>query len=99
MHFFIRRFFILLFLITSAINAQQTNEIVENIIKEANENSQLELLAHELLDVVGPRLVGTPQMENAHDWVIKRYKSWDISAKNEQWGEWLGWERGITHIA
>lgn len=98
MYFFIRRFFILLFLITSPINAQQTNEIVENIIKEANENSQLEPLAHELLDVVGPRLVGTPQMENAHDWVVEKYKSWGISAKNEQWGEWLGWERGITHI-
>ena len=68
------------------------------IEKEANENSQLERLAHEMLDVVGPRLVGTPQMKQAHDWAVKTYESWGISAKNEKWGEWRGWERGITHI-
>jgi len=98
MNFFIKCSYVLIFLIATALQAQQSNEIVENIIKEANQNSQLETLAHELLDVVGPRLVGTPQMENAHNWVVDKYKSWSISAKNEQWGEWLGWERGITHI-
>jgi hypothetical protein len=87
-----------LFLFTTILRAQATKEVVDNIIKEANENSQLEPLAHELLDVVGPRLVGTPQMKNAHDWVVEKYTGWGIPAKNEQWGEWRGWERGITHI-
>lgn len=92
--------FTLLFLFSSTITlqAQATKVVIDNIIKEANENSHLELLAHELLDVVGPRLVGTPQMKNAHDWVVDKYKAWGISAKEEKWGEWLGWERGITHI-
>ncbi len=72
--------------------------LVESIVKEANENSQLETLAHELVDGIGPRLVGTPQMQMAHDWAVAKYKSWGISAKNEKWGEWKGWERGITHI-
>jgi len=72
--------------------------IVDAIIKEATENSQLKNLAHELLDGVGPRLVGSPKMQQAHDWAVARYGSWGISARNEKWGEWRGWERGVTHI-
>ena len=77
---------------------QEKNPIIEGIIKEANENSQLEKLGHRLLDVIGPRLVGTPQMKQAHDWAVAQYAEWEIQAKNEQYGEWRGWERGITHI-
>lgn len=72
--------------------------VVEQIVKEVNENSQLEQLAHELLDIVGPRLVGTPQMQNANDWAVNTFKKWGISASNQQFGEWRGWERGISHI-
>jgi hypothetical protein len=85
-------------IITTKINAQTTATVVNNIVVEANENSQLEQLAHELLDVIGPRLVGTPQMKQANDWVIQTYNKWGISAKNEAWGESRAWERGITHI-
>ncbi|WP_337040479.1 M20/M25/M40 family metallo-hydrolase [Emticicia sp. 17c] len=72
--------------------------VIANIIKEANENSQLEKIAHELMDGIGPRLVGSPQMQQAHDWAVAKYKEWGISAKNEKWGEWRGWERGVSHI-
>lgn len=90
---------IILFLMASiAISAQTKDVVIENIIKEANENSHLEKLGHELMDVIGPRLVGTPQMKQANDWAVAKYKSWGIAAKNEKWGEWRGWERGITHI-
>ncbi len=78
--------------------AQTTNPVIENMVKEATENSQLEKLGHELLDVIGPRLVGTPQMKQANDWAVEKYKSWGIAAKNEKWGEWKGWERGTTEI-
>jgi hypothetical protein len=95
----LKRLLLCVFLLTTiTIQAQENKTVIENIIKEANENSQLEVLAHELLDVVGPRLVGTPQMKAAHDWAVSKYGGWGISAKNEQWGEWRGWERGITHI-
>lgn len=75
--------------------SQESDDIVSQIVAEANENSQLENLAHELMDVVGPRLVGTPQMKAANDWAIATYKKWGIEAQNEQWGTWRGWERGI----
>ena len=90
--------FAVVFLCIGITYAQDQDPVIENIIKEANENSQLEKLGHELLDVIGPRLVGTPQMKNAHDWAVANYEKWGISAKNEKWGEWRGWERGITHI-
>lgn len=80
------------------VSAQEKNAVIENIIKEANENSQLEILGHELLDVIGPRLVGTPEMKQAHDWAIATYAKWGISAKNEQYGEWKAWQRGVSHI-
>jgi carboxypeptidase Q len=86
----------LLLLISVKVQAQ--NAVIEAIIKEANENSQLETLAHELLDGIGPRLVGSPQMQKAHDWAVEQYGTWGIEAHNEKWGEWRGWDRGITHI-
>lgn len=91
-------FALALFLCGFLSNAQSNKEMADLIVKEATENSHLELLAHELLDVVGPRLVGTPQMKNAHEWAVATYKKWGITAKMEQWGTWRGWERGITHV-
>lgn len=76
----------------------QDQSVIDAIVVEANENSQLELLGQELMDGIGPRLVGTPQMKQAHDWAVNRYTNWGISARNEAYGTWRGWERGITHI-
>jgi hypothetical protein len=73
-------------------------ETVKEIIDEARNNSQLEVLAHELLDVIGPRLTGTPQMKQAADWAVNKYTGWGINAELHEFGEWMGWERGITHI-
>jgi hypothetical protein len=79
-------------------NTDIKNPMVEAIVKEAMENSQLENLAHELLDSIGPRLVGTPEMKQAGDWAVARYKSWGINARNEKYGEWRGWQRGVAHV-
>ncbi|MEX0859292.1 MAG: M20/M25/M40 family metallo-hydrolase [Balneolaceae bacterium] len=89
-------FFVML--MPAFVLAQNTDDMVESILKEATENSHLEKLAHELTDVIGPRLVGTPQMQNAHDWAVDTFNEWGISAENQAWGEWRGWERGITHV-
>ena len=78
--------------------AQTSSSVIDQIVKEENDNSQLEKLAHELFDGIGPRLVGTPQMAKAHDWAVAKYTGWGIAAHNEKWGEWRGWERGISHI-
>ena len=85
-------------LCSSTAFAQSNNSVIDNIVKEESANSQLEKLGRELLDGIGPRLVGSPQMKQANDWAVAKYKSWDIPARNEKWGEWRGWERGISHI-
>lgn len=90
---------LILFLLTGLqFRAQENDVVIQGILREVNENSQVELLAHELMDGIGPRLVGTPEMKQAHDWAVARYQTWGIQAKNETWGEWRGWQRGITHI-
>ena len=71
-------------LLSITMYSQDKDPVVENIIKEAQENSQLERLGHELMDVIGPRLVGTPQMKKANDWAVDQYEKWGISAKNEK---------------
>jgi carboxypeptidase Q len=75
------------------------DNVLMQIWDEANNNSQLENLAHELLDEIGPRLVGTPQMDKAGDWAVKKFKEWDLkNARKENYGKWLGWDRGVSHI-
>ncbi len=77
---------------------REEHEIINAIIQEAEEHSQLETLAYELLDGIGPRLVGSSQMQQAHDWAIEKFSSWGIHAENQQWGLWRGWERGTSTI-
>lgn len=92
-------FWLLLMSLPICVNLRaQDQSILEAIENEANNNSQLEILGQELMDGIGPRLVGTPQMKNAHDWAVNTYKNWGIASRNESYGTWKGWERGITHI-
>jgi len=96
----VRTLFFIILLFSGSISFAQKKDsvIIAEIVKEATENSQLEKLGHELLDGIGPRLVGTPQMKQAHDWAVAKYAGWGITARNEKWGEWRGWERGVSHI-
>lgn len=91
-------FLLSLLFISPFLFAQEQDAVIENMVKEANTNSQLKSMAHELLDVIGPRLVGTPEMDQAGDWAVKKFESWGIPAEKENYGEWKGWQRGITHV-
>lgn len=77
---------------------QRKQGIYEKIAAETRSNSQLEQLATELLDEIGPRLVGSPEMKKAHDWVTETYAKWNIKAENIAYGEWKSWQRGTTEI-
>ena len=74
------------------------DQVIKSIYQEAMDSSRLPLFAHELLDVIGPRLVGSPSMIKANNWLVSKYQAWGIDAKNEKYGEWRSWDRGITHI-
>ena len=62
------------------------------------ERSQAYRLAQALLDSIGPRLTGSPGHHAAIDWAMRKYASWGIPARKEQYGTWRSWRRGRTHI-
>ena len=62
------------------------------------DSSRVYGLAQPLLDSIGPRLTGTPQQKAGNDWLVKTYRSFGIDARNESYGTWRGWSRGVTHV-
>lgn len=76
-----------------------TNDpVIRRIWELGMEQSHVERIAQTLLDSVGPRLTASPGIDAAHDWTVKMYASWGIPARNERYGTYLGWRRGITHV-
>jgi carboxypeptidase Q len=72
--------------IDQAVNAR--------IREEANANSKLMWIMHQLTDVHGPRLTGSPNLENAGKWAISTMESWGLAnGRLEPWN-WNheGWQ-------
>jgi carboxypeptidase Q len=72
--------------------------VLEAIWREGTERSHLPRLAQALTDSVGPRLNASPEHLAGNNWLIAQYGSWGIEARNEQYGTWRRWRRGVTHI-
>ena len=72
--------------------------VVRSIFAEGMERSETYALAQTLLDSIGPRLTGSPGMKSGNDWLVSRYTAWGIPARNERYGTWRGWRRGVTHV-
>src|SRR5688572_7999769 len=62
------------------------NPTLRRIWAQGMDSSQTWALAQSLLDSIGPRLTGTPGIKAGNDWLVARYKSWGIPARNEQYG-------------
>jgi carboxypeptidase Q len=93
--------FLLPFLLALPVSAQTfaTDEpVLSRIWTEGTERSQVYPLAQVLMDSIGPRLTGTPQQLAAHAWAQRTYERWGITARNEQYGTWRGWNRGAGHV-
>ncbi len=72
--------------------------VVKTMWELGIENSQTRELAHQLMDVVGPRLSGSEGLARSQDWLIDTYESWGISTEKQEYGTWMGWEQGILHV-
>ena len=72
--------------------------VLRRIWTAAMDSSQTYPLGQALLDSVGPRLTGTPGQKAANQWLLSKYRSWGIDAREESYGTWRGWRRGITHV-
>jgi hypothetical protein len=82
----------------SAQSFPTEDPVIRRMWQLGMEESQAPRLAQVLMDSIGPRLTGTPGQHAAHEWAVKMYTSWGIPARNEQYGTWTGWRRGITHV-
>lgn len=90
--------FFILPLNVAAQTFRTDDPVLRSIWDQGMENSQTEQLAHELIDVIGPRLSGTPGFTNAVEWITGKYNSWGIDVRQEQYGTWNGWEQGVLHV-
>lgn len=75
-----------------------TNATIQRIWDEGMNRSQAMTLAQVLLDPLGQRLTGSPESDKAQEWIVETYKGWGVNARREQYGSWLGWRRGVTHL-
>src|SRR5262245_24452879 len=72
--------------------------VVQRIYDEGMKRSQAARLAQVLMDSIGPRLTGSPANRAANDWLLRTYKGWGVDAKNEQYGTWRDWTRGLSGL-
>lgn len=87
--------------VVSPLTAQSlpvSDPVLERIWVLGMDSSRAYDLAQVLLDSIGPRLTGSPGQQSAHEWAVRTYRSWGIEARNEQYGTWRGWRRGVTHV-
>jgi carboxypeptidase Q len=75
-----------------------TDPVIQRIWNEGMNRSQAMSLAQQLLDPLSHRLTASPESEAAQDWLVKTYQGWGVNVRKEQYGTWLGWTRGVTHV-
>ncbi|HET7038563.1 MAG TPA: M20/M25/M40 family metallo-hydrolase [Gemmatimonadales bacterium] len=72
--------------------------VIRRIWREGMERSEAERLAQVLMDSIGPRLSGSPGFQAAGDWLVRTYERWGVTARQERYGTWRGWQPGPTHV-
>lgn len=91
-------------LLASPLAAQQPvfptpDPVIQQIWQEGmTERSQVYRLAQVLTDSIGPRLTSSPGFNSAVDWSLAKLADWGITARKEQYGTWMAWDRGHTHL-
>src|SRR4030095_9896801 len=82
-------------MLVSAVPAQERVdlEMVTKIRLEGFNNSKVMDTASELMDRIGPRLTGSPQMKAANEWTRQKLAEWGLAnAHLETWGPFgRGW--------
>ncbi len=75
--------------------------MIGKIKAEEKNNSQVEMIAHHITDVCGPRLTNSPGYHCALDWITEITKKWGLqNAGREPWGEFgKGWSSEMATLA
>lgn len=72
--------------------------VIRRIWAEGMDSSRAGRFAQTLTDSIGPRLTGTPGIEAGQRWLVRTYQQMGVTARNERYGTWKGWRRGVTHV-
>jgi carboxypeptidase Q len=73
--------------------------LIARMIEEGTKRSHVEQDLEYLLDVIGPRLSGSPEMRRANEWTQQKFKEYGMDrAELESWNFGLGWTRGPMSI-
>ena len=72
--------------------------VIRQMWAEGMERSQARVLAQTLFDEIGPRLTGSPGKKRGNDWLVDTYTEWGIAAESQEYGTWMRWDRGRTHV-
>src|SRR5690242_15978540 len=95
--------FTLLLLTPSVLFAQEKVDLqmMQKIKDEESKHSQIEMIAHNITDVCGPRLTNSPGYKRAIDWTTQTLKQWGLqNAGPEAWGEFgKGWSTEESYLA
>ena len=70
------------------------DDLIESIKKHGLEMSEVMEIASWITDVYGPRLTGSPMLDQATEWAVSTLKGWGLSNVHlEEWGPFgRGWE-------
>lgn len=80
--------------LTSSAQTSSLAEMNTRLRTAETNDSQVMWILHELTDVHGPRLTGSPGLRDAQDWVVATMKSWGlVNVKLEPWNfNHQGWQ-------
>lgn len=79
----------------ASVTVPSNDDIVARIIREGTQRSQTDSSLQYLLDVIGPRLAGTPEMRRANEWTQKKFRDYGLDKSElEGFRFGVGWTRG-----
>jgi len=71
--------------------------VLQRLWRLGMDSSRVEPLAQALLDSIGPRLTASPGHRAGNDWLVAQYQAMGVAARNERYGTWRAWRRGVSH--
>jgi len=86
--------------VASSAHAQGDPVVVQRIIDEGKNHSQVVSLLHDLTYNIGPRVTGSPKLFKAQNWAMDHFRKWGLKNVHlEKWGEAsVGFERGDRQV-
>ncbi|HEY4306793.1 MAG TPA: M20/M25/M40 family metallo-hydrolase [Gemmatimonadaceae bacterium] len=77
------------------IHVPTSEDVVGKIIDEGMRRSHTDADLRHLLDVIGPRLTGSPEVRRANEWTQQKFKEYGMDRTAlEPWTFGVGWTRG-----